>query len=45
LPFSALLFMAYALLWLFDNPLWPEARQLRPSRGEPQDGAFADNNL
>jgi hypothetical protein len=45
LPLSALLFMAYALLWLFNNPLWSEARQFRPSRGEPQDGAFADNNL
>jgi hypothetical protein len=23
LPFSALLFLAYALLWLFNNSLWP----------------------
>jgi len=23
LPFSALLFLAYSLLWLFNNPLWP----------------------
>ena len=44
LPFSALLFLAYTLLWLFNASLWPEAR-FRSIRGEAQAGPSNDHNL
>jgi len=33
-PFSALLFLIYTLLWLFNNSLWPEDHKFRSTPGQ-----------
>jgi len=35
LPFSALVFLVYTLLWLFNNSLWPGESENRPRPGHP----------
>jgi Glycosyltransferase family 87 len=45
LPFSALLFLAYTLWWLFNAPLWPEAHQLQSDHDRAQAGPSNGQSL